>query len=290
MTTTDEILALAASAAPSDQADADLVRFSDAVSRGERADVVRVLRALRPQGGTPALPDSPAWRAWLMATAAIASTSDGPAANSAQTRGGAGTADSAGTPGSAEQRSTGRVGDLTVRFVVCAAATALGDDRLGRRRRRRASRREGRIQARRPDRSGRLVGPGRVGRDRRRPCRRIDAAPDTGPAPAHPGHLRHAGGGPAHCGNHRRWPPPGRQGGVQRGRGRPARPPRIHLVRPAPGRPPRAVRLVRPLAAQLVFTAKSENAKSRARCSSRRFPRHSPPGPGSSWRVSSSAP
>jgi MmgE/PrpD N-terminal domain len=115
MTTTDQILALAASAAPSDQADADLAQFSGAVARGERIDVVRALRALRPAGGTPALPDGPAWRAWLSATAAIASTSDVAAA------------DPASHPGSAEQLSTGRVGDLTVRFVVCAAATALGD-------------------------------------------------------------------------------------------------------------------------------------------------------------------
>jgi 2-methylcitrate dehydratase PrpD len=59
---------------------------------------VRSLRALRPDVGAPAaLPDSPAWRAWLSATAAIA-----------------GTADSADDP--------------IARFVVCAAATALADD------------------------------------------------------------------------------------------------------------------------------------------------------------------
>jgi hypothetical protein len=117
MTTTEDILALAANAAPSDQADADLARFTEAVSRGERAGAVRALRALRPAGGTPTLPDSPAWRAWLTATAATAAVAiDEPAA------------DCAGSLGGQEQRSTGRGGDLTVRFVVCAAATALGDD------------------------------------------------------------------------------------------------------------------------------------------------------------------
>lgn len=94
MTTIDDILALAAQAAPTEQSAADLVAFTKAVTLGVHTDVVRALRALRPGS----LPDSPAWRAWLSATAAIAGARAGGAARP--------------TP------------DLTVRFVVCAAATA----------------------------------------------------------------------------------------------------------------------------------------------------------------------
>jgi hypothetical protein len=101
MTTTEEILALAAHAAsaPARDADADLGLFKAAAARGANTAAARALRALRPDAGAPAaLPDSPAWRAWLSATAAVV-----------------GTADSANDP--------------VARFVVCAAATALaGDD------------------------------------------------------------------------------------------------------------------------------------------------------------------
>jgi hypothetical protein len=95
MTTTDDILALAANAAPSDAAAADLALFADAVTRGMNSAAVRALRALRPASGAPALPDGPAWRAWLSATAAI----------------------EASFPA-----------DRTVRYVVCAAASAVGDE------------------------------------------------------------------------------------------------------------------------------------------------------------------
>jgi MmgE/PrpD N-terminal domain len=102
MTTTDDILALAgkaASAADAAAADADIARFDEAVVRGMTSEVVRVVRALRepPATAQAALPDSPAWRAWLSATAAIAGAT--PEAN-----------------------------DPTAGFVVCAAATALGHD------------------------------------------------------------------------------------------------------------------------------------------------------------------
>jgi 2-methylcitrate dehydratase PrpD len=98
MTTTDEILALAAQAAPARDADANLALFAAAATRGANSAAVRALRALRPDSdAAAALPDSAAWRAWLSAAAAIAGS--GPAA----------------------------AGPLE-RFVVCAAATACGDD------------------------------------------------------------------------------------------------------------------------------------------------------------------
>ncbi len=93
MTTTEDILALAANAAPTRQAAEDLASFAAAAARGMNTNVVQALRGLRPASGAPALPDSPAWRAWLSATAAIAAQA--PA-------------------------------DRTVRHVVCAAATAVG--------------------------------------------------------------------------------------------------------------------------------------------------------------------
>jgi hypothetical protein len=112
MTTTDDVLALAASAAPSDQAEADLAQFAAAAARGMNTPVVQALRTLRPgHAGPAALPESAAWHAWLSATAAIAGIADG-----ART-------DSARTVGSRETAS-----DPTALFVVCAAATALGGD------------------------------------------------------------------------------------------------------------------------------------------------------------------
>jgi len=111
MTMTDEIVALAADAAPAQQAAADLAAFDAAVIRGMNSTVVRALRALRPehgapqgQPGGPALPDSPAWRAWLSAAAAVAAIGDRGAA------------------------ADGLDCGLAARFVVCAAATALGHD------------------------------------------------------------------------------------------------------------------------------------------------------------------
>jgi len=72
--------------------------------------VVRALRGLRPASGAPALPDSPAWRAWLSATAAIAGD------------------EAQGLRGEEWSRAV-RPADRTVRYVVCAAATAVGDER-----------------------------------------------------------------------------------------------------------------------------------------------------------------
>lgn len=93
MTTTDDILALAAHAAPTERSAADLVLFTRAVTRGMNSDVLRALRALRPGS----LPDSPSWRAWLTATAATVGASD----------------------------DAGSATDPAVPFATCAAATAL---------------------------------------------------------------------------------------------------------------------------------------------------------------------
>jgi 2-methylcitrate dehydratase PrpD len=107
MTTTDDILALAAHAAPTAQSAADLALFTAAVTRGANNDVVTALRALRPGS----LPDSPAWRAWLSATAATAAIPGLAAVGD-----GNGTWQSAG---------------LAVRFAICAAVTALADASAG---------------------------------------------------------------------------------------------------------------------------------------------------------------
>jgi hypothetical protein len=86
MTSTDEILAVAASAAASGSAaaatadaeasvevtEADLAAFSEAAARGADSDVVRALLAIRP-AATPA--GDPAWTAWLTAAAATAAAS-----------------------------------------------------------------------------------------------------------------------------------------------------------------------------------------------------------------------
>jgi MmgE/PrpD N-terminal domain len=81
MTSTDEILALAASAATAPESlaadvgvtEADLAAFSQAAARGAGGDVVRALRAIRP-AAPPA--GDPAWTAWLTAAAATAAASE----------------------------------------------------------------------------------------------------------------------------------------------------------------------------------------------------------------------
>ena len=84
MTSTDEILALAASAAgprsaaagtetSAEVTEADLAAFSAAAARGAGSDVVRVLRAIRPAGPMAA---DPAWTAWLTAAAATSAASE----------------------------------------------------------------------------------------------------------------------------------------------------------------------------------------------------------------------
>jgi len=98
--TTERVLALAADAAPTARAEAELARFAAAVAAGTNSPAARALRALRPAyaydpppaASTP-LPDGPALTAWLTAAAAIE-----------------------GSP------------DETVAMIVCAAARALGDD------------------------------------------------------------------------------------------------------------------------------------------------------------------
>jgi hypothetical protein len=99
MTTTDEILALAASAASPRSAaaasagteaidsavrvtEADLVAFGEAAARGAGSAVVRALLAVRPAAAPwapppAAPPGDPAWNAWLTAAAATAAAGDG---------------------------------------------------------------------------------------------------------------------------------------------------------------------------------------------------------------------
>jgi 2-methylcitrate dehydratase PrpD len=81
MTSTDEILALAASAAAAPEslaagvgvAEADLAAFRQAAARGAGSGAVRALRAIRP-AAPPA--GDPAWTAWLTAAAATAAASE----------------------------------------------------------------------------------------------------------------------------------------------------------------------------------------------------------------------
>jgi 2-methylcitrate dehydratase PrpD len=94
MTTTDEILALAAAAGPGTAAppgaeavdrsaevtEADLAAFGAAAARGAGSDVVRALLAISP-GSHPAQPavappPSPAWTAWLTGAAAAAAAGE----------------------------------------------------------------------------------------------------------------------------------------------------------------------------------------------------------------------
>jgi 2-methylcitrate dehydratase PrpD len=90
MTTTDEILAIAASAAAPRSAaeapasteatvevtEADLAAFGEAAARGADSDVVRALLAIRP--AAPSAPSSAgaAWDAWLTAAAATAAAGE----------------------------------------------------------------------------------------------------------------------------------------------------------------------------------------------------------------------
>ena len=103
MTTTDQILALAAHPTATTEADAGLARFAEAAVAGMNTHVVRALRALRPAD------DGPAWRAWLSATAALSAP------------GGA-------APSGAVPVGAALAADPVVTTVVCAAATALGED------------------------------------------------------------------------------------------------------------------------------------------------------------------
>ena len=113
MTTTDQILALAVRPTPTAEADAGLARFAEAADAGMNSHVVRALRTLRPSD------DGPAWRAWLSATAALAAP--GGAASGGAAAGGA-------IPGGAMPGGAASAVGPEVTMVVCAAATALGDD------------------------------------------------------------------------------------------------------------------------------------------------------------------
>jgi hypothetical protein len=103
VTTTQQILALAAHPTPTAEADAGLARFAEAADAGMNSHLVRALRNLRPAD------DGHAWRAWLSATAALYAPG--------------GAAPSGAAPGGAVP-AAGPV----VTTVVCAAATALGED------------------------------------------------------------------------------------------------------------------------------------------------------------------
>ena len=103
MTTTQQILALAAHPTPTAEADAGLARFAEAADAGMNSHLVRAVRNLRPAD------DGHAWRAWLSATAALCAPG--------------GAAPSGAAPGGAVP-AAGPV----VTTVVCAAATALGED------------------------------------------------------------------------------------------------------------------------------------------------------------------
>ena len=116
MTTTDQILALAAHPAPTAEADASLARFAEAAAAGMNSHVVRALRTLRPAD------DGPAWRAWLSAAAAL-SVPDGAVPGRATPSGAGGAVPDGAVPGGAVPA----VGPV-VTTVICAAATALGDD------------------------------------------------------------------------------------------------------------------------------------------------------------------
>jgi hypothetical protein len=118
MTATDQILAFAAHPARTAEADAGLARFADAAAAGMNSHVVRALRTLRPAD------DGPAWRAWLSAAAALSapgSAAPGSAVPGDAVPGGA-------VPGSAAPGGAVPAVDPAVTAVVCAAATALGDD------------------------------------------------------------------------------------------------------------------------------------------------------------------
>lgn len=151
MTTTDEILAIAAQAIPltqaapasqatpadrtapapaaapatrtvsADQAAAHLAAFAAAAARGMDSDVTQALRGLRPATLPGALPDTHAWRAWISATAAMAGTGPTNPAQAAPIPTQAPNQTKAPDPAQAAP-------DPIVIFAVCAAATALGDD------------------------------------------------------------------------------------------------------------------------------------------------------------------
>jgi hypothetical protein len=127
MTTTDDILAMAAHAVPPEdsvQAAEDLIGFAEAVTHGMNTDVVRTLRALRPGS----LPDSPAWRAWLSATAAMAAVTAAADAAGVLAAGPPAPANPAVPIDPARPAPRATSADPAIRFAVCAAATALGDD------------------------------------------------------------------------------------------------------------------------------------------------------------------
>jgi hypothetical protein len=123
VTTTDQILALATHSAPTAEADAGLARFAEAAAAGMNSHVVRALRTLRPAG------DGPAWRAWLSAAAALSAPGDAVPGDAAPGDAAPGDAAPGGAaPGGAVPGDAEPAAGPVVTAVVCAAATAIGDD------------------------------------------------------------------------------------------------------------------------------------------------------------------
>jgi 2-methylcitrate dehydratase PrpD len=125
MTSTDEILAVAAAAAGPQTAstgdadgavevtEADLAAFRAVAARGAGSDVVRALRAVRPGPGPARPPGDAAWTAWVTAAAATAAATE--TGESARGTG------SAGNPGAPVHLAW---------LAVFAAGTALADTGL----------------------------------------------------------------------------------------------------------------------------------------------------------------
>jgi hypothetical protein len=126
MTSTDEILAIAAAAGSGraeltvEVTEADLAAFRAAAARGAGSDVARALRAIRPAhaGGPPAA--DPAWTAWLTAAAATAAADETRAADEAG-------ADSGSTESGDRPGTSGAAPVHPAWLAVFAAGTALAD-------------------------------------------------------------------------------------------------------------------------------------------------------------------
>jgi hypothetical protein len=129
VTTTDEILALAAPAnagaidRPADVTEADLVAFYEAAARGAGSAVVRALLAIRPAAAPwapppAAPPGDPAWNAWLTAAAATAAACEA-----------TWTPENEATWTPENEETAGPI--HPARFAVFAAGTALADPPAG---------------------------------------------------------------------------------------------------------------------------------------------------------------
>jgi 2-methylcitrate dehydratase PrpD len=121
MTTTDEILALAAGPEVTvEVTDADLAAFHAAAERGAGSDVVRTLRAIRPAASPPG---DPAWTAWLTAAAATV-TADGASRDEAPRPSHAAWLAVFAAGGALADPAEGRSAPVTVPVAVAAGMTA----------------------------------------------------------------------------------------------------------------------------------------------------------------------